>query len=184
MATTTRKIRLMTMNRRSQLIRVNHDVREEYEVVEVVARGRLKIRQMNLRLKQMIRRNLLSHQMTVNHRMTGNLLNRVMQLRGGLCVLHVNRKIHLTLSRRKMHKIHPSYRVNRKIRRTDQLQIRFRTPSFQPKHPNMRNEQTSLQTSHLFNVYPQSHADNASRKDRAGCNDREECGGCQMKWLG
>ena len=153
MATTTRKIRLMTMNRRSQLIRVSHDVREEYEVVEVDARGRLKIRLMNLRLKQMIRRNLLSLQTTVNHRMTLSLLNRVMQLRGALCVLHANRMIRLTLSRQKMHKIHLSYRVNRKIRRTNQLQTGFRTPSFRPKHPNMRNKQTSLQTSHLFNLY-------------------------------
>jgi len=126
----------------NQPIRVNHDVREVFSVDEL---DRQKIRQPNHRLKRMIRMILLIHRMTMS------LLSRVTQPRGVLCALRVNR---LMLSLRKTHKIHPSCHVNRKSRRTGQLQTGFRKPSFQPKHLNIRNEQTSLQTSHLFNLYP------------------------------
>ena len=144
MATTKRKNRQMTLNRVNrvnQLIRVNHDVREVFAVDELD-------RQKNHRLKQMIRMTLSIHRMTLS------LSNRATQLHGVLCGHYVSREIRLMLNRRKSRKIHMSWHVNRKIRRTSQLQTGFRESSFQPKHLDMRNEQTSLQTSHLFNLYP------------------------------
>jgi Na+/pantothenate symporter len=160
MGTTMRKNRQMTLNRRNLLSHVNHDVREEFEVG---ARGHQKIRLMNHRLKQMIRKNLLIHRMIVNHLMTLSLLIRGMQ-RGVLGALHVNRKIRLMLNLRKMRKIHLNCRasrknhlncrVSRKNHRIAQLQTDFRKSLFQLKHPQTLNEQTSLQTSHLFNLYP------------------------------
>jgi hypothetical protein len=143
-----RKNRQMIVNRKNLLSRVIHDV------PVVHALGRQKIRLMNHRLKQMIRMNLWIHRMTVS------LMNRVMQ-RGVLSALHVNRKIRLTQNLQKTRKIHQNCRVNRKIHlscrvshRRGQLQTGFQKPSFQPKHPNTRNEQISLQTSQLFNLYP------------------------------
>ena len=141
MATTMRKNRQTTLNRKNQLIRVNHDVREVFAVDELD-------RQKNHRLKQMIRMTLSIHRMTLS------LSNRATQLHGVLCGHYVSREIRLMLNRRKSRKIHMSWHVNRKIRRTSQLQTGFRESSFQPKHLDMRNEQTSLQTSHLFNLYP------------------------------
>lgn len=135
----------MTLNRKNLLIRENHDVREEYEVHEL---DRQTIRLMNHRLKRMIRMNLSIHRMTLS------LSNRVTQLRGVLCAIHVTLEIRLMLSLRKTREIHQSCRVNRKIHRTGQLQTGFRKPSFRPKHLDMRNEQNSLQTSHLFNLCP------------------------------
>ncbi len=145
MATTMPKSRQTTLNRRNQLIRVSHDVREVFAVDEL---DRQKIRLKNHRLKQMIRMILLIHRMTLSQ------LSHVTQPHGVLCALHVNRKIRLMLSLRKTREIHLSCHVNRKSQRTCQLQTGFRKSSFQPKHLNMRNEQTSLQTSHLFNLYP------------------------------
>jgi len=145
MATTMQKRRQTTLNRKIQSIRVSHDVREVFVVDEL---DRLKIRRMNHRLKQMIRTILLIHWMTLSQ------LSRVTQLRGVLCALRVSHVNRLMLSPRKTRERHLSCHVNRKSHRTCQLQTGFRKPSFQPKHLNMRNEQTSLQTSHLFNLYP------------------------------
>jgi hypothetical protein len=141
MATTMLKSRQMTMSRKSQLSRVNHDVREVFVVYE---RDHLK----NHRWKQMIR------MIQLIHRKTLSLLIRVKPLRGVHGELHVTREIRLMPSRQKTHKIRLNCHVNRMIHRTSQLQIRFQESSYQPKHLDMQNEQTSLQTSHLFSFYP------------------------------
>ena len=155
--------RQTTLNRKNLSIRVSHDV---FVVDEVFELDRQKIRLMNHRLKLMIGMILSIHRTTMI------LLSHVTQMRGVLCALRVNRKIRLMLSLRKTREIHLSCHVNRKNHRTGQLQTGFRKPSFQPKHPNMRNEQTSLQTSHLFNLCPLVRADNANRQGRAMCNDK------------
>ena len=92
------KIRLMTLNRRNQLIRVSHEVREVHEVHEVREHDSQKIRLMNHRSKQTIRMILLIHQMTVS------LLTRVTQPHGVFFELQVNRKIRLMLNIQKIHR--------------------------------------------------------------------------------
>lgn len=187
MATTMRKNRQMTLNHRNLSIRVSHDVREVDEVDEACERGRQKIRLMNHRWKQMIRTNLSIHQMAPlsNRRMKVTPSNRVRQPHVVLlCVLHVNRKIHLMLSLRKTRQIHQNYRVNRKIHRTSQLQSDCRKSLLRPERPSILNEPISLQTSHLFNLSPSYCADNANTQGKALCNDKGDCIVCQIKRLG